>query len=82
MLVFSAFPAAMWRLLKNIAFVFLCLSLMVDISTMVGYTTFAPKYLETQFHLNPGMANLITGKYSTIVLVPNFYPHNYISIQS
>ncbi|XP_040841798.1 solute carrier organic anion transporter family member 6A1 [Ochotona curzoniae] len=53
--------AALWILMKNRVFIFLCLSKASESLVSIGASVFVPIYLEHQFVLTPNTANMIAG---------------------
>ena len=58
----------MKALLSNGTFIFIVLSGVGDAFLIGGFTTFGPKYLETEFKLTAGGAGILFGIYNIIVL--------------
>ncbi|XP_076330358.1 solute carrier organic anion transporter family member 74D-like isoform X2 [Tachypleus tridentatus] len=64
----KSFPQAMRRLLQNEVLLCRTASSVLHIMPVAGLYTFLPKYLETQFQLNPTKANIISGMAGILVM--------------
>jgi len=59
---FRDFPKVTLQLLRNPTFVFQSLGVSVDSLIVGGMTVFGPKYIETQFGIDPSDAGIYFGE--------------------
>jgi Organic Anion Transporter Polypeptide (OATP) family. len=69
---FSDFKMAVIRLTKNKILVYNSLSFVCFACGLIGYWTFMPKYMETQFRQSASSASLITGRINSTDFVGKF----------
>uniref|UniRef100_T1J9S9 Solute carrier organic anion transporter family member n=1 Tax=Strigamia maritima TaxID=126957 RepID=T1J9S9_STRMM len=59
--IFTDIPKSMKNLLSNPVFTVTCLGSCMELVIVSGFAVFLPKYLETQFSISKGQANVYTG---------------------
>ena len=57
------FPRYLWRLARNLTWLFISLVLVVEQSIGTAFNRFIAKYLQVSYDLGASYANIITGKY-------------------
>ena len=65
----SVWPATL-ALLKNAPFIFISLAIACESLAIGGFSTFLPKFIQTQFHYTSGDSALYTG----VIAVPGKFP--------
>ncbi|XP_038051922.1 solute carrier organic anion transporter family member 4A1-like [Patiria miniata] len=61
------FPVAVWTLVKNAPFMFICLGLITESMILSSISAFGPKLLESQFSVSSGSSAIIAG----MVVIPS-----------
>jgi len=61
-------PRACWRLLSNPLYVTVVMCICFNVS-LIGYTTFLPKYIQFHFGLSASLASVCAGTVYDILLV-------------